>query len=58
MTSAATNAATREFFQEHSYFGLQESQIMFFQQVGMQHSPFTDDTISPAICIRESPSVS
>ncbi|BDA40449.1 UDP-N-acetylglucosamine diphosphorylase 1 [Coccomyxa sp. Obi] len=32
MTSAATDAATREFFQQHAYFGLDASQIVFFQQ--------------------------
>lgn len=33
MTSKATDAATREFFQQHACFGLQASQIVFFQQV-------------------------
>ncbi|KAK9843554.1 hypothetical protein WJX81_008640 [Elliptochloris bilobata] len=32
MTSAATDAATREFFAEHAHFGLRPDQIVFFQQ--------------------------
>lgn len=33
MTSAATDAATREFFQQHDYFDLNASQVVFFRQV-------------------------
>lgn len=33
MTSAATDAQTREFFQQHAHFGLDASQVVFFQQV-------------------------
>lgn len=33
MTSAATDGATRAFFAEKAYFGLQQSQIVFFMQV-------------------------
>jgi UDP-N-acetylglucosamine/UDP-N-acetylgalactosamine diphosphorylase len=33
MTSAATDAATRGFFAERAYFGLQPSQVVFFSQV-------------------------
>jgi len=32
MTSPANNAATRSFFQEHAFFGLDRSQVMFFEQ--------------------------
>ena len=39
MTSAATDAATREFFAEHAHFGLQPDQIVFFQQVSRSSSP-------------------
>ena len=35
MTSAATDAATREFFAEHAHFGLQPDQVVFFQQVSL-----------------------
>ena len=33
MTSAATDAATREFFAARAYFGLQADQVVFFPQV-------------------------
>ncbi len=33
MTSAATDADTKAFFRQRSFFGLDESQIVFFQQV-------------------------
>ncbi|MCS7269918.1 MAG: UDPGP type 1 family protein [Gemmataceae bacterium] len=32
MTSPATDAATRAFFEQHGYFGLKQDQIRFFQQ--------------------------
>eukprot|EP00208_Stichococcus_sp_RCC1054_P001973 CAMPEP_0206140996 /NCGR_PEP_ID=MMETSP1473-20131121/11448_1 /ASSEMBLY_ACC=CAM_ASM_001109 /TAXON_ID=1461547 /ORGANISM="Stichococcus sp, Strain RCC1054" /LENGTH=469 /DNA_ID=CAMNT_0053535381 /DNA_START=218 /DNA_END=1627 /DNA_ORIENTATION=+ len=32
MTSPATDAATQEYFQQHQHFGLQPSQVHFFQQ--------------------------
>eukprot|EP00899_Mesostigma_viride_P026953 jgi/Mesvir1/7442/Mv19221-RA.2 len=32
MTSDATHEATRDFFQRHAYFGLEPSQVLFFQQ--------------------------
>ena len=33
MTSAATDQETKAFFRQRSYFGLTESQVVFFQQV-------------------------
>ena len=33
MTSAATDADTKGFFRQRSFFGLDESQVVFFQQV-------------------------
>lgn len=33
MTSRSTHEATSRFFKQHGYFGLQEHQIFFFQQV-------------------------
>lgn len=33
MTSSATDAETRAFFEKAKYFSLEESQVMFFQQV-------------------------
>lgn len=33
MTSAATDTATKGFFKQRSYFGLDPSQVVFFQQV-------------------------
>ena len=35
MTSAATDANTKAFFRRRSFFGLDESQIVFFQQVSI-----------------------
>jgi hypothetical protein len=32
MTSAATDAATRAFFERHAWFGLRREQVAFFQQ--------------------------
>jgi hypothetical protein len=32
MTSAATDAATRAFFERHAWFGLRRDQVAFFQQ--------------------------
>ena len=33
MTSEATDQETKAFFRQRSYFGLTESQVVFFQQV-------------------------
>jgi UDP-N-acetylglucosamine/UDP-N-acetylgalactosamine diphosphorylase len=41
MTSPATDADTQAFFQEHRYFGLNRSDVIFFQQATM-----------PAVCLR------
>jgi len=38
MTSAATDKDTKDFFRQRSYFGLNQSQIVFFQQVSL-HRP-------------------
>ena len=35
MTSRSTHEATTRFFAEHQYFGLQASQLFFFQQVAL-----------------------
>ena len=35
LTSDATHARTVDFFSEHAFFGLQRSQIFFFQQASM-----------------------
>ena len=53
MTSAATDAATRAFFEEKAYFGLQQSQIVFFQQVMpacMLGYNYMHATVAPALC--------
>lgn len=33
MTSSATDAETRRYFEEYRYFGLDPDQVAFFQQV-------------------------
>ena len=35
MTSAATDKDTKEFFRQRSYFGLNQSQVVFIQQVSL-----------------------
>jgi hypothetical protein len=47
MTSAATDAATRAFFRDHAYFGLQASQVIFFQQVRVPGEPDLTHDITP-----------
>lgn len=39
MTSAATDAETKAFFRQRAFFGLDESQIVFFQQVSIGCPP-------------------
>lgn len=36
MTSATTDADTKQHFEQHNFFGLQRDQVVFFQQVGVQ----------------------
>ena len=45
MTSAATDAPTRAFFTEHEFFGLPESDVVFFQQGMVPSFSFEDRLI-------------
>ena len=54
MTSAATDKDTKNFFRQRSYFGLNQSQIVFFQQVSLYrpHHVFYQDALEDTAACR------
>ena len=54
MTSSATDAETRQYFEKAAYFGLEPSQVLIFQQVGLT-VPYKFFLVKPAVAERVIP---